>query len=306
MLIQFIVNSCRDRDHKVDSCIEKKFAAHDYNVRFTEYRGHAEEIAQDSVHRGIDALVAVGGDGTINEVVNGAYGSKIPIGIIPTGTANDLAYRLGIPENVAQACDIILSRKKRIIEAIKINNRIFLTTCGLGFPSSVIQSTYWLDKIRILPRSVRLIIHRKLYVWGALLAMMRAIPRHSASLSCDNDMYSFQVMSLIIGHSPILGKHYRIFPETNSGDNLLQLYVIKSGSRLLLFRHIMGALKGTHLKLPKAVYLMGHRFTFNVSPAAKIFGDGEIYDNTTRMDVQLIKHAVPFMVPYNGGCDHAC
>src|SRR5918912_3225130 len=84
--------------------------------------------------RGDHAVVALGGDGTVNEVVNGLAGSEVPLGIIPVGTANDFARQVGIPDDPDHAMDVILRRAPRLIDTAELNGRRFLnvSTGGVG------------------------------------------------------------------------------------------------------------------------------------------------------------------------------
>src|SRR5207244_7491358 len=97
-------------------------------------RGDAAALAQRAAHRGVDVVAAAGGDGTVNEVVNGLDGYDVPLGIIPLGTANDFARQVGIPADADHAMDVILQRKPRRLDTATLNGRRFLnvSTGGIG------------------------------------------------------------------------------------------------------------------------------------------------------------------------------
>src|SRR5439155_6380079 len=96
--------------------------------------GEARAIAADAARRGVDVVAAAGGDGTVNEVVNGLDGFDVPLGIIPLGTANDFARQVGIPADADHAMDVILQRKARRLDTASLNGRRFLnvSTGGVG------------------------------------------------------------------------------------------------------------------------------------------------------------------------------
>src|ERR1051325_4055595 len=96
--------------------------------------GEAAAFASDAARRGVDVVAAAGGDGTINEVVNGLDGYDVPLGIIPLGTANDFARQVGIPADADHAMDVILQRKPRRLDTASLNGRRFLnvSTGGIG------------------------------------------------------------------------------------------------------------------------------------------------------------------------------
>src|SRR5436190_3690975 len=133
--IAFIVHGARadhsDFRHMVGWVRER---GHHAEVRVTFERGDAEEFARDAAVRGADVVAAVGGDGTLNEVVNGLDGYDTPLGVIPAGTANDFARQAGIPADADHAMDVILLRKPVRLDTASLNGRRFLnvSTGGVG------------------------------------------------------------------------------------------------------------------------------------------------------------------------------
>lgn len=109
----------------------------DYNIRFTEYAGHAEEIARQCVADGVDIVVAVGGDGTVNEVARSLVHSETALGIIPCGSGNGLARHLCIPMDVCKAIEIINHCKIESLDYGVINDMPFFCTCGMGFDAFI-------------------------------------------------------------------------------------------------------------------------------------------------------------------------
>ena len=108
-----------------------------YEIRPTEYAGHAEELARAAAQEGFGIVVAVGGDGTVNEVGRGLLGSGAALGVLPRGSGNGLARHLGIPLDAAAAVNLL--RRPRIlpIDVGRLNGRPFFCTAGLGFDAHV-------------------------------------------------------------------------------------------------------------------------------------------------------------------------
>jgi len=105
----------------------------------TEYQGHAKKIAADAVKEGYDLVIAAGGDGTINEVVNGLAYSKTVLGIIPSGTINVLGIQLNLPSDIDTACRQIASGRQTGIDLGKVNSRYFTSMAGIGFDAHVVK-----------------------------------------------------------------------------------------------------------------------------------------------------------------------
>src|SRR4051812_33692979 len=102
--------------------------------RVTWEAGDATLFAREAVRDGASTVIAVGGDGTVNEVVNGLVGSGVPLGVIPIGTANDFARQAGIPDDPNHAMDVILRQPPRAMDVGEVNGRAFLnvSTGGVG------------------------------------------------------------------------------------------------------------------------------------------------------------------------------
>ena len=107
------------------------------NIAFTEYAGHAVELANQYARMGFDAVVAVGGDGTVNEVARGLRGTKTALGIIPMGSGNGFARHLNIPVRVNRAIEILNHSEPILVDYGLANDRMFVSTCGTGFDAVV-------------------------------------------------------------------------------------------------------------------------------------------------------------------------
>lgn len=110
---------------------------YDYIIRKTEYSGHATEIATQAVHDGIDAVVAIGGDGTMNEIARSLIHTDTSLGIIPCGSGNGLARHLHIPMDPKGAIHVINNGLKKTIDYGIIDGHPFFCTCGVGFDAFI-------------------------------------------------------------------------------------------------------------------------------------------------------------------------
>lgn len=108
-------------------------------ISFTEYAGHASELTRQALDKGANVILAVGGDGTINEVAQSMLYSEAALGIIPKGSGNGLARELHIPMDAKKALDVIIKGNITTIDGCKANDRIFFCTCGVGFDAAVSQ-----------------------------------------------------------------------------------------------------------------------------------------------------------------------
>ncbi len=139
----FIVNPISGTHDKeklpqfIDTLIDKR--RFDCEIRKTEYAGHASEIASQCVAEGVDVAVAVGGDGTVNEVARALVHTSTALGIIPCGSGNGLARHLCIPMDMRKAVAVINACKIEPLDYGVINDRPFFCTCGMGFDAFISQ-----------------------------------------------------------------------------------------------------------------------------------------------------------------------
>lgn len=137
----FIINpiSGRGKALKCDKMIRSycKKRAIRFSIHKTRQAGEASEITRKGMACGFEAIIAVGGDGTVNEVGKELIGSEIPLGIIPTGSGNGLARHMGIPMNIRRALSRIFNGNNALIDTGKIDENVFLNVAGIGFDAEV-------------------------------------------------------------------------------------------------------------------------------------------------------------------------
>ena len=109
------------------------------DISFTEYRGHASELTKKAIDEGANCIIAVGGDGTVNEIARAMIHSDAVLGIVPKGSGNGLARELHIPMDAKRALDLIAKGHISTIDCCKANNQVFFCTCGVGFDAAVSQ-----------------------------------------------------------------------------------------------------------------------------------------------------------------------
>lgn len=136
----FIINptsGCRHDVEQLTAIIKTLFAKQKYKIKFTEYPGHASELAVEAVKLNIDIVAFAGGDGTLNETASGLVHSNTALGIIPRGSGNGFARSLGIPLETKQALELLLHPNVIAIDAAQINKGYFFGVAGVGFDAIV-------------------------------------------------------------------------------------------------------------------------------------------------------------------------
>lgn len=141
LTIQFLVNpkSGVSSKKRIPQMVERYIDQnkYDFEIIYTQYAGHAYELAKDAAGRGIDVVVAVGGDGTVNEVGRGLVHTNTAMGVIPCGSGNGFARHLGIPMSIKKSIEFINNAEPLSIDYGKLNGHPFFCSCGMGFDARV-------------------------------------------------------------------------------------------------------------------------------------------------------------------------
>jgi diacylglycerol kinase (ATP) len=189
---------------------------------FTEYAGHAAELAEEAANRNFDVIVAVGGDGTINEVASKVHEHKKVLGIIPFGSGNGLARFLKIPLKPANAIQVINSLNVISIDTGLFNGKGFFNMAGMGF-DAYISSVFAEDKSRGLTGYLKLGLKEVL-----------SYKAQTYDLVIDGKEYTFKAFLISIANSSQYGNNAHIAPAASVTDGLFDICIVKEFSIMKL------------------------------------------------------------------------
>lgn len=189
----------------------------DLDVNVSPNREKTRELAKkisSSEHNPI--IAAAGGDGLINEIINGADYKNIVLGIIPIGTANILAKELHIPHGIKKSCLCIKNGSQRLIDVNTINNTRFMFSAGLGFDAKIIKSIKLRNK---------LIFGKLIYIWKFLHLFSR-VQSFNTTLKIDGkQVFEGDIFDLVIGKSRYYGGKIVLFPKASVDNGLLEIAI---------------------------------------------------------------------------------
>jgi diacylglycerol kinase (ATP) len=243
--LTFVVHGARaDRPELRQMVAWVRQRGHAVEVAITWNAGDAEHVAALAADRGTDVVIACGGDGTLNEVVNGLDGRDVPLGVVPLGTANDFARQTGIPEDANHAMDVILRRKPVRIDTASMNGRRFLNVSTGGVGAEATAET---------PADAKASLGPLAYAITAVRKLAGSETRHAsfvgAGFSLDVDFMAFAV-----GSARVTGGGTIMTPDASVTDGLLDLCVIESMSRRDFAMISLRVKKGEHVGLPGVHY----------------------------------------------------
>jgi diacylglycerol kinase (ATP) len=224
-------------------------------VRPTEAPGDAQRFARQAAEAGIRTVVAAGGDGTINDVVNGLAGSETALGILPVGTMNVFAAELGLPNDLEEAWEIIESGYTRSIDLAQANDHYFVQLAGIGFDAQVVERTSWNFKKNFGPLS---------YLVSAAQIAAQKPPKIVVEVEGRTREGSF----VLIGNGRFYGAPIKVFKEAKLDDGLLDILILKNVGYLELARFLTGVFTGTHTEFEDVDYFQ--------APAAQVRSEEEV------------------------------
>ncbi len=244
----------------------------DARFEVTRRRGDAESLAAAAAGAGHDRVIAVGGDGTVQEVVNGLLSGAQPpeLGIVPLGSGNDLARSLGLPADPAMAWRAAIGHQTRTLDVARARNgdganRWFASAGGIGFDAQVAAA----------------MIDRRGWQAGragyllSTLAELRRYSNRRVNLTVDGASFAHDVLLVAIANGAYYGGGMRIAPGAQPDDGILDVCVVGDISRMAAIRQLPNLYRGTHVRHPQVSTMTGRTVEVDGDPTTRIHLDGE-------------------------------
>lgn len=220
--ILFVVNPISGTTGKkaVERCIGTLLdeRVYDYEIRHTQYAGHASEMARGAVRDGVDVVCAIGGDGTVNEIARSLIGSDTALAIIPRGSGNGLARHLHIPADAINAVKLINQCAIRSMDYGIINGHPFFCTCGVGFDAFISQRFAESDKRGPLT-----------YIENVLKGGLNYNPEtYDIEIEDENDIHaSYKAFLISCANASQYGNDAYIAPQASVRDGLMDVTILE-------------------------------------------------------------------------------
>jgi diacylglycerol kinase (ATP) len=249
-----------------------------FDFEYTEGVGHAIELARLAASDGYRYLVAVGGDGTANEVANGILSSTNPttteLGIVSTGTGSDFIRSVGISRDYTAACSALTGTRRLSIDVGVVEyqrqgqtlERFFINAAGVGFDAAVVKETERLPKFfgGTVP-----------YVAGMLRTLI-SYRNKPVVVRVGDEVESRRVLNVAVANGGYMGGGMHIAPQAELGDSLLDVVVIGDMGKLEVLKEFPTVYKGTHINHPKVSMKRGSSVSIEASEPVLVYADGEL------------------------------
>ena len=252
--------------------------------------GDAERAAVAAADDGCDALFVAGGDGTVNEAMNGLWGAgaldALAVGIIPFGTGNDFAATLGIPKETDAALGVLLEGREVRVDLGQVNGRVFVNTSGGGFIGEVSAA--------VTPQ-LKTIAGRLAYLIGGAQALLEFHPVAATvtirpgHLRVRHELYAFAVCN-----SRLIGGGRLIAPDAVIDDGLLDVCLIESMSALEFVALARKVADGQHVADPRVSYFQASAVDIELAREINVNTDGEVF-SVKRCEYRVLPGAARFL-----------
>lgn len=254
----------------------------DFDLRRTEKPGDGISFAEEGVKLGYSPIISAGGDGATGEVLNGLHRAELeavlgPLGILPLGTANDLAHNLDLPLDLETAARTIAAGHTRRIDLGKANEWVFHNNSAVGLEPVVTQ---W---------NVRMVRFKG--VTRYLVAALRAIasgPHWECRMKWDDGEYLGPISLVSVGNCPVTGGLFRMAPAADPEDGRLTFVYAYAASRLKMLSLLPRAINGSYVTDPACHQHHTTRLVIELTPGSPIQMDGELRS----LDIRSVEYSI--------------
>lgn len=257
-------------------------------VQYTTPEDTGQGLAAQAAIDHTELVIVAGGDGTVHAVACGLIGTETALGIIPTGTMNNLARSLHIPETIEEACAVIAEGKTHAIDVGKINNHVFIEVAGIGLEAALFPAAEEFKSPGLWST-----LHGMLRGLRTLLAFRSATLR----IALDNKQRrAINAIQVTICNAPFYGAHLQAAPDAVMDDGLLDIVMYRHFSKFEYLRHAFSISQGKRVFQPKIRRCRARTLNVTTDVPMEIQADGVVYGHTPAT-INVLPGALQVRVP---------
>lgn len=287
--IVFIVNpkSGTERRKEIESAVRSNLdsSRFSYDIQETQYAKHGTQLAKDAALNGAYAVVAVGGDGSVNDIATGLAGSNTILGIIPKGSGNGMARTMGIPLNADDAVKVINRDQVQAIDVAYANDRLFVSNAGVAFDALI---------SRKFAKSER----RGLAVYSWLVTKhMWLYKEWDFTITIDGKELKERAFMVNVANGKQFGYNFQIAPMADYTDGKLDVIIIRKFPKILGGLIALRAMSGTIAKSPYVTHYTAKEVTISHQGLRLMQTDGDAHDCSSQIKFSIRPSAQRVFVP---------
>lgn len=287
--ILFIINprSGVDRVKALQGLIEQHLdkSQYTYEIAYTQYAKHGTELARKAAAENFEVIVAVGGDGSVNDIIAGMHETNAALAIIPKGSGNGLARSLKIPLDPVHALALINKGNTATIDLGKADNRIFVSNTGVGFDALV---------ARKFAKSNRR--GMAIYSW-IVTKYLWMYKEWKWDIVVDGTPMQEKAFILTVANAAQFGYNFKIAPLADLQDGLFDIVIIKKYPKILGALIALRAFRGTLMKSKYVLHFKGKNITISHPQLSLLQMDGDVHKCGHEVKIEMLQASLNILVP---------
>ncbi len=271
----------------IQECFKEK-ENDEFIIEVTNFPGHAAEIARAHSSAGDCRVYSIGGDGTVNEIVNGIAGTSASLGVIPTGSGNDFIRSLHSETDVKTIIAGSISGMEKNIDLARVNDKYFVNISSIGFDANVVYNAIMFKKKPGITGSM-----------AYLLSIIYTVFKHkicTIKVDIDGEKINMKALLVAVANGKYYGGGIIPAPGAELDDGLLDICLVREVSRIKILNLFPKYMKGQHGSIRQVSFKRGKRVKIESEEELCLNIDGEIVSAKT-IDFEIIKAGIKVILP---------
>jgi YegS/Rv2252/BmrU family lipid kinase len=260
----------------------------DYAIEVTKRHNHAYEIAKEYSEKDICRIYSVGGDGTLNEVVNGVINTKSSVAVIPTGSGNDFIKSV---ENCLEPDNILKNMvygSEREVDVVKVNEKYYINISSLGFDGDVAYNANKLKEYKLMPKKF-------CYLFSVLITFIK-LHFCNLSIDIDNNKVKKECLLAVVANGKYYGGGMMPAPDADIEDGELDICIIEKMSILKILKLFPLLIKGKHKKLNEVKFYKGKKVKITSDKYISLNIDGDV-EKVKIAEFEILTKGIKIIIP---------
>jgi YegS/Rv2252/BmrU family lipid kinase len=270
----------------IEQCFKDK--AEEFTIRVTEYAGHATEIAREYSSVEKCRIYSIGGDGTVNEVVNGIAGTDSVLGVIPTGSGNDFIRSYQEKFDVKDMIVSTINGEEKSIDLAKVNDKYFINISSIGFDANVVFNA---DKFKKVPG----VTGSMAYLISIIYTIFQKKICH-VKIDIDGKKMELKLLLVAVANGRYYGGGVLPTPEARIDDGLFDICMVSDLRRIQMLSLFPKYVKGLHADLKQVSFYKGKKISIESQDELCLNIDGEILAART-INFEILENAIKVIFP---------
>lgn len=290
----FIINPVAGKGKSIKYLSEIKKAFKERNdvciTELTKRPGHATEIVKSYIARDNFRVYSVGGDGTLNEVLNGMVGSESNLAVIPSGSGNDFIRNIIPHSGMKDILDRTIRGKEELVDVAKVNDKYFLNISSMGFDAEVVYNTQKIKKFPGMPGKLS-------YITGIFVTLFKYNNNHM-KICIDGKYMETKFLLVAVANGRYYGGGMLPAPTAKIDDGMFDICLIEDKSKLDILYFLPKFVKGEHANVEGVSFHKGKKIKIQCTKKVAINIDGEI-DKTSEATYEIIPKGIKIVKPHH-------